>query len=122
MGDDHFIRPDNDQAADHAQNTDVELWRHPERDWSVFVTDGNSIGMNKAGSVVVMPIEAWVDIVSAAVRNSIKPVAVDCDACKPNPIYLAPPIYERARRLGLDMRYYEMSAPCPTTVLGDSGT
>jgi hypothetical protein len=45
-----------------AQNTDKELWRATPGDAyapSIHVTASGSIGINVAGSVVVMPIEKW---------------------------------------------------------------
>jgi len=45
-----------------ALNTDKEIWRRrPDDYWadSIHVTEGNGIGLNVKGHVIVAPIERW---------------------------------------------------------------
>lgn len=44
-----------------AKNTDTELWRSSDSYYSpsIHVTEGNGIGINCGGHVIVAPVETW---------------------------------------------------------------
>mgnify|MGYP003351375179 CR=1 FL=1 len=50
------------------QNTDKVLWDSKDGMESVFVTERESIGINVAGNVTVMPARAWLDEINEVTR------------------------------------------------------
>jgi len=48
--------------SDAVLNTDKQIWRKPPGDYyqpSIHVTQGNGVGINVGGHVIVAPVEDW---------------------------------------------------------------
>ena len=55
-------------APKELQNTDKVLWDSKDGIESVFITERESIGINVAGNVTVMPPRAWLDELNEVTR------------------------------------------------------
>jgi len=76
---------ENDQGQ---VNTDKELWREREGDFysdRIFITEGNGLGIDVGGMVIVKPVQEWFNLARKDIVHSVKSVENTTPECNKIP-------------------------------------